>query len=131
MKSPKEYVDEVKALINEVSVGELTQLLKDSELVLIDIREHEEYVQGHVANSVNLPRGVLEMKLTDHPVVAHHSDPNVALADLAQRPIYLICRSGGRSALAAQSLTVMGHPEVYSVAGGMLEWEKQGLATTK
>jgi len=52
----------------------------------------------------------------------------MALAQLAQSPLYLICRSGARSALAAESLQRMGFTQVYSVAGGMQAWLDAGLA---
>ncbi|MBU3004625.1 rhodanese-like domain-containing protein [Paraglaciecola arctica] len=123
MKSSQEYITELRHNIQEVTVDDLQVALMQPEVVLIDVREHEEFTKGHIATAVNFPRGVLEMKLTEHPLVSHHCDPQLALDDLASRDIYLICRSGGRSALAARSLENMGHKNVYSVAGGMAAWE--------
>lgn len=123
MKSAVEYINSVKEGIEEVTVEQLQSLLSQNEIVLIDVREHEEYIQGHIAGSVNFPRGVLETKLCEHPSVAHHCDTVLALEDIAKQNVYLICRSGGRSALAAHSLKKMGHPKAFSVAGGMAAWE--------
>jgi len=50
---------------------------------------------------------------------------------LDKKTIYLICRSGARTALAAKSLQDMGFQNVISVDGGMLEWEKAGYPTEK
>ncbi|GAB2687527.1 rhodanese-like domain-containing protein [Aliiglaciecola sp. 3_MG-2023] len=129
MKSAQQYINEVRAEIDEISVENLHTLLSQTELILIDVREHEEFIAGHILGAVNFPRGVLENKLCDHPAVSHHCDSSLALDDLSQRNIYLICRSGGRSALAARSLENMGHSSVLSVAGGMIAWEKSQFPT--
>ncbi|WP_158966284.1 rhodanese-like domain-containing protein [Paraglaciecola sp. L3A3] len=125
MKSSEQYIAELRQEIEEVTVDDLQVALMQTEVVLIDVREHEEFTRGHIATAVNFPRGLLEMKLTEHPLVSHHCDPQLALDDLASRHIYLICRSGGRSALAARSLENMGHRQVFSVAGGMQAWQSQ------
>lgn len=130
MKTSQQLIAEVKAAINEVSIAELSSALKtDSETVLIDVREPVEFAQQHIAGAVNYPRGVLEMNIHNHPkVAASGCEPQIALQQLAQQPMYLICRSGGRSALAAEALQRMGFSKIYSVAGGMQAWLDAGLA---
>ncbi|GAB59311.1 rhodanese-like domain-containing protein [Rheinheimera nanhaiensis] len=131
MKTAQQLVAEAKAAIQEVSVNALQQALtQDSETVLIDVREPAEFSQQHIVGAVNYPRGVLEMNIHNHPkVAASGCEPAVALSQLAQQNVYLICRSGARSALAAESLQRMGFSKVYSVAGGMQAWLDAGLAT--
>ncbi len=131
MKTAQQLVAEAKAAIQEVSVNALQQALtQDSETVLIDVREPAEFSQQHIVGAVNYPRGVLEMNIHNHPkVAASGCEPAVALSQLAQQNVYLICRSGARSALAAESLQRMGFSRVYSVAGGMQAWLDAGLAT--
>lgn len=104
-------VKQVAQNINEVNVEQLSQLLA-TEVCLVDVREPNEYAQSAIAGMVNMPRGLLEFQIANHPKL---QDENT--------PIYLICRSGGRSALAAESLERMGYKSVYSVAGGMMAWE--------
>lgn len=130
MKTSQQLIAEAKAVIQEISVAQLQQVLQqDSEAVLIDVRESSEFQQQHILGSVNYPRGVLEMNIHNHPkVAASGCAADVALAQLAQSPLYLICRSGARSALAAESLQRMGFTQVYSVAGGMQAWLDAGLA---
>jgi rhodanese-related sulfurtransferase len=130
MKTSQQLIAEVKAAINEVSIADLSSALKtDSEIVLIDVREPAEFAQQHIAGAVNYPRGVLEMNIHNHPkVAASGCEPHIALQQLAQQPMYLICRSGGRSALAAEALQRMGFSKIYSVAGGMQAWLDAGLA---
>ena len=129
MKTSQQLVAEAKAAIKEVSIDDLHAAFNhDAETVLVDVREPAEFVQHHIVGAVNYPRGVLEMNIHNHPKVASSGcAPDMALAQLAQSPLYLICRSGARSALAAESLQRMGFTQVYSVAGGMQAWLDAGL----
>lgn len=122
--SSSELVDKIRKDINEVDINKVAEL-QGQESCLIDIREPNEFAAGHVEGAVNMPRGVLEMQLGNHPLVAGQSNP---LLKLAEKDIYLICRSGSRTVLAAESLQRMGFDKVYSVAGGMIAWEQAGLA---
>ncbi len=107
--------------VNEVTTEQLQQALRDGARI-IDVREPAEYAQGHIREAVNMPRGVLEMQLNQHPDVAGYDD---ALQRIADKPLYLICKTGGRSALAAESLERMGFDKVYSVSGGMSAWAEE------
>lgn len=131
MKTSQQLIAEVIANIKEVSIADLSDYLqKQPEPRLIDVREPAEFAQGHIAGAINYPRGVLEMQLANHPAVAASGcAADIALTELASQPLYLICRSGGRSALAAESLQRMGFNDVYSVAGGMQGWLDANLAT--
>ena len=127
IKSSAQLVQDAKNMIKEVSVEDLKQQLGGS-LVLIDVREPNEFAVGHVEGAVNFPRGVLEMQLVNHPLFAQETAP---LESMNQQTVYLICRSGARSALAAESLAKMGFNDVVSVAGGMVAWEQSGFTTAK
>ncbi|QDE31308.1 MULTISPECIES: rhodanese-like domain-containing protein [Shewanella] len=127
MKTARQYISDIKANILEVTTQELLTAMLNPEAVIIDVREHEEFITGHVEGAVNFPRGVLEMKIQEHPLVSHHCEASMALEELANKDIYLICRSGGRSALAAESLQNMGFSRPLSVAGGMMQWQQDGF----
>ena len=133
MKTAPQLVAEAKARIKEVDIQQLAaQLEKQPSTRIIDVREPAEFAQAQISNAVNYPRGVLEMQLANHPAVAASGcAADVALAQLAKEPLYLICRSGARSALAAESLQNMGFTDVYSVAGGMVAWQEAGLPVTQ
>ncbi|CCQ12604.1 Rhodanese domain protein [Pseudoalteromonas luteoviolacea B = ATCC 29581] len=126
MKSSQQLVEETKCLIKELSVHELAKRLNENS-ILIDVREPDEFKQGHIQESVNFPRGVLEMRIHTHPMALNANTPIEALNCLAQFPVYLICRSGARSVLAAQSLQHMGFIEVYSIQGGYMAWQAENL----
>lgn len=127
MKTAQQLVTEAKSRITEVNVQQLQQALSDHHTLLIDVREPEEFAQGKIDRAVNMPRGVLEMKIHLHPSVAHLCDADQALAKLIDQPIYLMCRSGARSALTADSLRQMGFKQAISVAGGFVAWQEAGL----
>ena len=127
MKNAQQLVAEAKSQIRELTVPQLAAALHNPHSTLIDVREPDEFSAGHIHGAVNYPRGVLEMRIHQHPAVAAICDTDQALASLATQPVYLICRSGARSALAALSLQQMGFGEVYSVIGGFQAWQDAAL----
>jgi len=82
--------------------------------LLIDVREDAERTSGTPANALGLSRGFLELRIEQ--AEADHD-----------RPIALLCGSGQRSLLAAESLVRMGYRQVSSVAGGFGRWKTEGL----
>lgn len=71
--------------------------------LLIDVREPAEVQARPVGGSINIPRGVLEMKIGE-------------LCPRADQPIYIHCATGGRAALAAEQLMRMGYQQVSALA---------------
>lgn len=119
----RELVGQVKQEIKQCSCDDVAiELAANPEAIIIDIRETEEVKLGMIPGAVHIPRGVLEMEITDHNSVKHTENP---LQTLASKPVYLYCRSGARSALAAKSLQVMGLSQVWSMAGGFNQWAEQ------
>lgn len=121
----KGLVESFRSQVNEVECETVNQHLQNNQpLLFIDIREPEETAAGYAMGSQLVPRGVLEMQLSNlslyQSLIKH-----VSCAE--QLPIYLLCRSGARSILAAASLQQMGYQKVYSVNGGFIAWQSQGL----
>jgi len=114
-----QMVAEARSRIREISATELRAGL-EPDAVLIDVREPSEHAASHIPGSVNIPRGVLEAEVDPRPEMGGVTAPE--LAD-RNRPIYLYCRSGGRSALAADALRAMGFSRVASLAGGIIAWQ--------
>lgn len=112
--SGPEMVAQAKQQITEVNVEKGKQLLAEGGITLVDVREESEYAAGHIDNAILLPRGVLEFKIGNVP----------ELADKAA-PVLVYCRTGGRSALAAQTMQKLGYSNVLSMAGGIEAWQKQ------
>ncbi len=125
--SGRELVEKLRSEVKECDCGQVLDAVQEG-AVVIDIREPAEYAGGVIPGAALIPRGVLEMNLTAHPAVANQPDPMAALAD---QPVYLVCRSGARTVLAAHSLQQMGLTQVYSMHGGMMAWQNLQLPTVK
>lgn len=120
--APADVVARAKATIKECTVTEARQFLTPGTL-LIDIREPAEFNCGHIPGAVLSPRGLLEFEI--HGLV----ERTAAAADVSaeDRDIVLYCGTGGRSALAAKTLTEMGYSNVQSMDGGIIAWSEAGL----
>lgn len=121
MKTAHDLVAEAKSQTEEMSPSEAEKLIKSADFV-IDVREPEEYHQGHVPGAINIPRGVLEFRMASTPEL-----------DERDRSIVLYCKSNGRGALAAKSLKEMGYLNVTTIAGGIDAWtaENKPLVTPR
>ena len=101
--------------IKVISPEEVYDALRDNQnLQLVDVRTQKEYGEDHLKTAQNIC-------VTDDDF-----KDKVAKLD-KNEPIYLYCRSGKRSAKAAQILKEMGFKEIYDMEGGFLKWESQGL----
>ncbi len=113
-KSFKQIMDEARKEIKEISVQEAQDLLqKNGKHLLLDVREKEEYREGHLEGAVSLPRGFLEIKVES------------AVPDQST-PILAYCAGGVRSLLAAKVLKEMGYQNVISMSGGYTAWKTAG-----
>ena len=102
--------------MNECTVLTLSEKLKTEKPQLVDVRERAEFAGGRVAGAKSLPLGELEQRLAELDRV---------------KPIYVMCRTGRRSAEAQQKLQKRGFTDVTNVAGGFEAWEKAGLPTER
>jgi adenylyltransferase/sulfurtransferase len=112
-------MEEAKKDVKELTVQEVQELLgNDGSHVLLDVREKEEYREGHLEGAVSLPRGFLEIKVES--TVPDKSTPVVAY-----------CAGGVRSLLAAKAMKEMGYQNVISMAGGYSAWKTAGYKWTQ
>jgi rhodanese-related sulfurtransferase len=118
----QQLLAEAKSRIREINADEL-RALQARGVPVVDVREPAEYAAGRVPGASNIPRGVLEFEVDGPPAVNCTRDPALAHRD---QPIVLYCRSGGRSALAAEALQRLGFAEPLSLAGGYLGWTEGG-----
>ena len=116
MKNAHDLVLEAKAQIHEVALEDAEAAIRAADL-LPDVREADETQAGHIPGAINIPRGVLEFKLSN--------DPALCARELN---IVLYCKTSGRAALAACSLQAMGYRQVQSLAGGFDAWSAAGKA---
>lgn len=116
MKTAHDLVTAAKARIHEVDVENAEAAIHDAD-ALIDVREADEFHAGHIPGAINIPRGLLEFKLSN--------DPKLSARD---RKLVLYCKNSGRSALSACSLQEMGYLQVLSIEGGFEAWSAAGKA---
>ncbi|MDX6770136.1 MAG: rhodanese-like domain-containing protein [Elusimicrobiota bacterium] len=112
-------VEDAKARVRETDVAAvLARLKKGERLLLVDVREDNEWEKGRIVGAVHIGRGVIER------------DAETALPDKAAEVI-LYCGGGFRSALAADNLQKMGYTRVLSMDGGWRGWIEAGGPTEK
>ncbi|PAP75714.1 rhodanese-like domain-containing protein [Rubrivirga marina] len=110
-------VDAARAEITETDPATVRQRMEAGEdMVLVDVREPDEWDRGHLPGAVAMPRGVLE-----RDIEAAFPDPDA--------PLVLYCGGGYRSALAARALEQMGYANVRSMDGGWRAWTEAGYPT--
>ncbi len=111
--SGAEVIRQIKQQVQEVDPAEVSEHLGNG-VVLIDVRESEEWDRGHIPGAVHVPRSYLESRV------------EAAVADRDKRVI-LYCATGQRSALGAHTLTQMlGYKDVASMTGGITLWKDRG-----
>ena len=114
----KTYADllmEVKERVTQVSLEELRARQERGEkFVLVDVREKDEWRQGHIPGSIHIPRGFLEMQAASR------------LPEKDAR-IVTICAAGIRSAFAAKVLDDLGYTNVETANPGFVQWKDRGF----
>jgi rhodanese-related sulfurtransferase len=119
MKTAHDLVVAAKAAIEEISIDQASKAIQEADL-LIDVREADEFAQGHLPGALLVPRGLLEFKLSGTPAMSAR--------DLQ---IVLYCKTSGRAALAAAAMKDMGYLHVRSIAGGYDAWLAAGKPITR
>lgn len=95
-----------------------TQLINREDAVVLDVREDNEYISGHIVNSVHIPIKYLHDRIAE-------------LDKYKDKPIIVSCRSGQRSGQACAMLKKQGFETVYNLSGGMMAWQNENLPVTK
>ena len=120
--SVRDLIAAAKTMIREIGPAELLELQRFG-CPIVDVREPDEFADGHLPGAVNIPRGLLEFEVDGHPAVNYQTAEALAHR---QRPVVLYCLSGGRSALAADALLRLGFVDPVSLADGILGWADAG-----
>ncbi len=111
MTSYRDLLARTKTEISELDARAAQQLEGAS---WVDVREDDEWQEGHLPGAVHIPRGYLESRI------------ETAVPDRST-PVVLYCASAARSAFAAKTLGELGYENVYSLAGGFTDWKRNGL----
>jgi rhodanese-related sulfurtransferase len=112
-------VNEAKKQVKETNVADVKRRMDGGEkLLLVDVREDNEWANGHVPGAVHMGRGVIERDIE-------------ARVPQTSAKMILYCGGGFRSALVAENLQKMGYTNVESMDGGWKGWVGAGLPTAK
>src|SRR3989440_4045790 len=117
MTGYRELLQQIRGEIDEIDAGRASALLdSDEPPLLVDVRERDEWEEGHIPDAIHIPRGNLESRIEQ-------------AAPDRRRSVVVYCAAGNRSAFAAQTLEGLGYEHVSSLAGGFNDWKRNGFAT--
>ncbi len=118
MATYRELLAQVREEIDEISPIEARELLEsESPPLFVDVREPDEWEEGHIPGAVYVTRGRLEQRIE-------------GLIPDKSRPLVVYCSAGSRSAFAAKVLGEMGYSDVVNLAGGFSDWKRNGYDVT-
>ncbi len=118
-KSYQDMLKEIKEQIKEVTIEQVNEMLSNGDrVVLLDVREKDEWREGYIEGAVNVTRGMLEMQVEK------------SLTDKSAKVI-CYCAGGVRSAFTAKVMMELGYEDVASMAGGFNAWKQAGYNFVK
>src|SRR5919204_2798011 len=118
MPTYREYFSEVKKRIKEATPEQVQELLRSGDVQLGDVREKNEWDEGHLVGATHVPKSYLEQWVEER------------LPDKSKTTV-LYCAGGVRSAMAADTLAKLGYTDVVSMTGGFNRWKDSGKPWTK
>ena len=105
-------------IIQNIGVSEFQLLINKEEAIIIDVRTPQEFHSGHIKDATNI----------DFYEVDFIDKLKMVRKDL---PVFVYCRSGGRSSSSARKMEELGFNQVYNLVGGIEAWNTANYATTK
>ncbi len=114
MPGYRELLQQVRAEISEVDATRARQVVDAGDALVVDVREQDEWDEGHIPGAVHIPRGNLESRI-------ERAAPD------RERAILLYCSAGNRSVFAAKTLAELGYEDVVSLSGGFTDWKRNGF----
>jgi len=108
-----DHLSQIKQNITEIDPPKAKDLIANSAVLIVDVREESEFGAGALDGAISLPRGLIEFKINSIPELMDKS-----------AAIIVYCASGKRSALSAHTMQTMGYTNVLSMAGGYTAWKQ-------
>jgi molybdopterin/thiamine biosynthesis adenylyltransferase/rhodanese-related sulfurtransferase len=113
MASFRDLLSQAKASITEIDTNEAQRRISAGGVVVLDVREPDEFEQGALTGVLHIPRGHLEAQIEGR------------ITDKSM-PVIVYCAGGVRSAFAAKTLAELGYTDVVSMDGGFGRWKDEG-----
>jgi molybdopterin/thiamine biosynthesis adenylyltransferase/rhodanese-related sulfurtransferase len=114
MATYRDLLQQTRSEISEVDATQARRLIESQEPVVVDVREQDEWDEGHIPGAIHIPRGHLESRI-------ERAAPD------RSRQVLLYCSAGNRSAFAAKTLAELGYEDVASLSGGFTDWKRNGF----
>ncbi len=102
----------------KITSAQLTVEVNQNKGVVVDVRERKQFVLGHIVDSINIPLKELEKQ-------------QAQLEKYRERPIVLVDELGQQSMTAVRQLNLAGFKQVMRLAGGLNQWQSDGLPLVK
>jgi molybdopterin/thiamine biosynthesis adenylyltransferase/rhodanese-related sulfurtransferase len=109
----RDLLAQAKSQITEIDTNEAASRIATGGVIVLDVREPDEYEQGALPDALHIPRGHLEAQIEGRIVEK-------------TAPVLVYCAGGVRSAFATKTLHELGYTNVVSVAGGFQKWKDEG-----
>ena len=104
--------------IQQLNINDAVRLMNNDDVVVLDVRENNEYSTGHIRNAIHIPMASLNKRINE-------------LEKYKNKAILAYCRSGSRSNQACRSLSKLGFEKVSNLAGGIMAWTGANLPVSK
>ena len=114
MATYRELLQQVRSEISEMDATQAHELIDSGGPLVLDVREQNEWDEGHIPGAVHVPRGNLESRV-------ERAAPD------RSRAVLVYCSVGNRSAFAAKTLAELGYEDVVSLSGGFTDWKRNGF----
>lgn len=102
----------------ELRPVEIVRLINDDDTVVVDVRSENEFMEGHIVGSINIPAAYLAKRIEE-------------LEKYKQRAVVVVCKSGSRSKPACAMLRKSGFENITGLAGGLLAWQHDKYPVSK
>lgn len=123
MKTFAELIRDLQHAVQEVFPWDIEERISQGDVPLIlDVREESEFAAMHIAESLNVPRGILETACE-----YNYEETVRELVEARDRDVVVVCRSGNRSILAAYTMQLLGYTRVSSMKTGLRGWNDYEL----
>ena len=96
---------------------QVVQLMNNDDSLILDVRENQEFEDGHIANSIHIPMSEVKNRLSE-------------LEKYKQSQVIVGCRSGHRSARICSLLKKKGFNNIFNLRGGIMAWQSDKLPIT-
>jgi rhodanese-related sulfurtransferase len=119
VKTSDQMLKDAKTSIKEISIDDVKKMIDNKEtIVILDVRDKDEFETGYIPGAINLSRGMLEFKI------------NTVVPD-KNATIIVYCGIDLRGPLATKTLNEMGYKNAVNIKGGLKDWKAAGYPIAK